>query len=551
MKRLMLVANILIVASMLLSACATPTPEVVEKVVTQVVKETVIVAGTPEVVEKVVTQVVKEEVVVTATPEPSVLRIGNTGDISFLDAQRVQSGYDLPHSDYLYSRLVLYDPTMMNPNPDVAESWTVSDDGMTWVFKLRQDVKFHTGRGLTAEDVVYSWDRSINEIGDKGRGKGELNDVVSYEATGTYELTVKINKISPVFLPSMGHWALAIVDKETIDQIDTHPIGTGPYKFVELIPEDRLVLEKFSDYYDKEALARWPDRIVIMPYLEEQTRLAALKAGEIDLAANVSGYQFLDDIRNTPGLHLIEQRNGLSAAYMTVGFNLREGPTANKLVRQAVQYAIDKEAINKAVYFGVGEVGCNFIPGKHWAYEPIECPRRDIEKAKQLLAEAGYPDGLELSYIPENNAMCQKMAEVVKQSLAEAGIEIEITLVDTAQWLDQVWFGHDFEITDAGYSREPDPDGLMQSVLRKDKGNNVMGYHNPQIEDLFDAGKSTLDQAERKAIYKQIMEIVIWDDVPTIKIQTLPRFAAANYHIQNAYVSPKGYFSFKDYTFIP
>jgi peptide/nickel transport system substrate-binding protein len=167
------------------------------------------------------------------------------------------------------------------------------------------------------------------------------------------------------------------------------------------------------------------------------------------------------------------------------------------------------------------------------------------------LAEAGYPDGLKLTYKPEATEMTQKMAEVVKQSLAEAGIEIEIILLDSGAWLDEVWFGHKFDITDAWYTREPDPDGLMQSVLRKDKGNNVMGYDNPQIEELFDAGKSIVDRDQRTGYYNQIMEIVIHDDVPLVKIQTMPRIAAANDHIQGAHMSPKGYFHYKDYTFVP
>jgi peptide/nickel transport system substrate-binding protein len=236
---------------------------------------------------------------------------------------------------------------------------------------------------------------------------------------------------------------------------------------------------------------------------------------------------------------------------MTIAFNLREDPTADPLVREAIQLALDKQAIHNAVFFGLGEVSCNFIPENHWAYEPIECPERDVERAKELLTEAGYADGLTLSYIPEANELTQKMAEVVKQSLAEADIEIEITIVDQARWLDEVWFGHQFEITDAWYTREPDPDGLMQSVFRKELGNNVMGYFNPRIEELFDAGKATLDREERSEIYKEIVEIVIQEDIPLVKIQTMPRFAAANEHVQNAYVSPKGYFHFKDYVFVP
>jgi len=545
--RKFVVVGVLLIVALLLStlgACAPATPQVVEKPVVQTV-----VVEKQVAVEKEVVKTVVVEKVVTAVPETTILRVGNNAEIQFLDAQRVQSDMDLPNSDFVFSRLLQWDSTMMNPKPAVAQSWTISEDGRTYVFKLREDVKFHTGRPLTAEDVVFSWNRAVNEIGDKGRAKGELSQVVSYEATGPYELTVKLKTVSPVFLASMGHWALAIVDKETISTIDTKPIGTGPYKFVENIPGDRLVLEKFQDYWDKEYLSRAADRVVIIPFPQEETRIAALKAGEVDLIHGVS-YRYLEEIRNTPGLQLIEQKGGLTASYLTVAFNLREGPTADKRVRQAIQYAIDKQAIHKAVFLGLGDVDCNFIPRNHWAYEPIACPPRDIAKAKQLLAEAGYPNGLKLTYIPEAIEDTQKMAEVVKQSLAEAGIEIEIIIVDSARWLDEVWFGHKFDITDAWYTREPDPDGLMQSVLRKDLGNNVMGYHNPKVEELFDAGKSTLDRAVRIPIYKEIMEIVVLDEVPLIKVQSMPRFAASNMHVQGAYVTPKGTFAFKDFIYV-
>jgi peptide/nickel transport system substrate-binding protein len=546
-RTLAVIGSLMIVGLLLstLGACAPATPQVVEKVV----KETVVVEKEVAVEKEVVKTVVVEKVV-TAVPEETVLRIGNTGEIQFLDAQRIQSGVDLLHSDLLYSRLLLWDSTMMNPKSDVAESYTVSDDGLTYVFKLREDVTFHTGRAVTAEDVVYSWDRAVNEIGDKGRAKGELSPVASYEATGPYELTVKLKSVSPVFLVSMGHWALAIVDKETIATIDTQPVGTGPYKFVENIPGDRLVLEKFADYYDKDYLARAPDRVIIIPFPQEETRIAALKAGEVDLLANIS-YRYLNEIRETPGLQIIEQRGGLTASYLTVAFNLREGPTADVKVRQAIQYAIDKQAIHRAVFVGLGDVDCSFVPRNHWAYEPIACPPRDVEMAKKLLAEAGYPDGLKLTYIPEANEDCQKMAEVLKQSLAEAGIEIEIIIYDAARWSSDVWAGKQFEITDAWYTREPDPDPLMQSVLRKDLGNNVMGYYNPKVEELFDAGKSTLDQAVRIPIYKEIMDIVVLQDVPSIKVQAMPRFAASNMHVQGAYVNPKGYFGTMEYIFVP
>ena len=462
---------------------------------------------------------------------------------------------------------------MMNPKPDVAESWSISDDAMTYVFTLRQDVTFHNGKGLTAHDVVYSWDRCQFEIIDRGRCRGELNDVVSYEATGDYEFKVVLDKPSPVFLASMAHWSLAIVDEDSTDQQDTNPVGTGPYRFVEQVPGDRVVVEKYDNYFDQDILNIRPQKVIIIPIQDPQTRMAAIRAGEIDFAVDVPLEQ-VASIATTEGVELLQQRDGITASYMTVIFNYREGPMADMRVRKAVGLAIDRDAINRAIYFGLGVPSCNPILESHWAYLPFECADRDVEQAKALLAEAGYgPDNpLKIKYYPENIPVTQKMAEVIQQNLADAGIEMEIVIVDSPTWLDKVWFGVDcntpdwpesrcwagtykeFDLGDAWYTREPDPDGLMQSLFRADshtsgfKGNNGMRYYNPEIERLFDEGKSTSDRAIRAEVYRQIVDIVVNQDVPIVKLQSMPRFFAANRHVQGGYVNPKGYWNAKDWT---
>ena len=507
----------------------------------------------------------------TATSKPAektVLRAAHNqpGSLDEMDPHRSQGQVLI--SELPFSRLTQYDETMTNPQPDLAESWTVSDDGKTIVFKLREDVTFHTGRPLKAEDVEYSWNRCRDEIGDKGRCKGQLSDVASFAATGEYEFTVVLDKVSVVFLSfASAHFSLAVVDRETIDQIDTHPIGSGPYKFVENIPGDRIIYEKNDDYYDKEVLANRPDRVVLTAIEEDLTRVAALKNGEVDLIKNVP-YHLVDDIRNTPGLKILEAPGGVSASYMTVIFNYREGPASDVRVRKAFQLALDVEAIHEAAYFGIGETGCSLIPTNHWAYQPIDCPKRDIAEAKRLLAEAGYPDGLTLHHYPESYDFTIKMAEIMKQQVAEAGIDLEIHVIESNEWLDAVWFGLDdpngyegvhkeFDVADAYYGRAPDPDGLMQTVLRAEsdkggwKGNNGMRYFNQEVEDLFDAGKSTLDREKRKEIYTRIVDIVANEDVPLIKIQTMPGLYASNEKIKSGYVSVRGYWNSMDYEFNP
>ena len=316
-----------------------------------------------------------------------------------------------------------------------------------------------------------------------------------------------------------------------------------------------------------------PEKVFIIPIKDPQTRMAAVRSGEIDFAVDVPLEQ-VARLATTPGVQLLQQRDGITASYMTVIFNTREGPMSDVRVRKAVQLAVDSDAINSAIYFGLGEVSCNPILESHWAYLPFECPERDVEKAKALLAEAGYgPDNpLQLKYMPENIPVTQKMAEVIQQNLAEAGIEMEIVIVDSPTWLDKVWFGVDcdsgdwpesrcwagkhkeFDLGDAWYTREPDPDGLMQSVFRADsdregfKGNNGMRYYNPEIERLFDEAKSTTDRSFRAENYRKIVDIVVNQDVPLIKLQSMPRFFAARDVVQGGYVSPKGYWNAKDWS---
>ncbi len=532
----------ILVALVLLATVAAQCGAPATVIVTKVVEKEVVV--TKEVVvekEVIVTKEVEKQVVVTATPLPpvpkerTVLRYGAGGDFDTLDAQRVQGG-GLPNAEWVFGRLTWYDPTMMDPVPQVAESWTVSEDGLTFVFNLRQGVKFHNGREVTAEDVVFSWDR-VFEIGDKGRGALELADVESYEATGEYEFTVKLERPSPVFVSSMAHWALAIVPKEHADELDTQPISCGPYKFVEWLPNDHAKYVKFDDFWDKEMLSRLPDEIVLLPITEEQTRLAMLKTGDIDIAEYVSARNW-EEIENTPGLNLLRQE--VTASYYTVAFGLEQEPTKDKKLRQALTWAFDREAIQQSAFFGAGEIDCSFIPRGHWAYSPLTCPTYKPEMARQLLEEAGYGEGLKLTIRPYTwHDEEIQVAQIIQQNLQDIGIEADIEVLELATYDEVVWYDHDFQISQAWYTREPDPDGLMQSVFREGGGNNFMGYSNSRIEELFDEGKSTLDRSERKRIYKEIQEILL-EDVPLAKIMSVELAHAANDKVQGLHVAPKG-----------
>ncbi len=474
------------------------------------------------------------------------LTIGYESDILKLDPGIQQSGVDWPPAALVYSRLVEYDNTMMAPVPGLAESWTVSDDGLAYTFQLRQGVKFHSGREVTAADVAYTFDRNF-EIGSQGRFVGYMIAVDSYEATGDYEFVINLSQLDVTFFPNLAVMAASIVDQETIEQVDTHPIGSGPYEFVEWIPGERVVYRKFADYWDQDQLAQWPDEIITIPIPETQTRIANLQSGQIDVATSIPP-EFEQQIADDPNLQLLGQE--VSASYLCLIFSQERPPfNDNKLLRQAIAHAIDKPTINNNIFFGSGEADCNLIPSSHWAYTELDCPTYNPDRARELLAESGFDTSTPITFRTfTDRGFGVPVAEIIQSNLRDIGLNVEIEPLEWAFYVEDAWVGRNFEMTLAWYTREIDPDGLFSSVLRQEQGNNPMRYYNEAVETLFDEGKATTDEEERKRIYEEIMNLAILDDTPLVKLQSMEIKWAANQKVQNFTLLPKGYPNFYDWS---
>jgi peptide/nickel transport system substrate-binding protein len=468
----------------------------------------------------------------------SQMKIGLSADVVMLDPQLAQSGSDWTPAALIWNRLVEYDNTMMDPIPSIAESWTVSKDGKVWTFKIRKGITFHSGRDLTSSDVVYSFKRGF-EIGKKGRFAGRMVSVDSYKALSTYEFQVKLKQVDVTFLANLAVPSASIVDKDTIDKIKTEPIGSGPYEFVEWSPGEKVVYRKNNNYWDKKMLSENPDEIVVIPIPEEQTRIANLQSGQVDLINDVETV-FWPQIQNDPNLKLWGQE--LTASFKAVIFSFEKPPfKGNKLLRQAIAHAINKEAIHQTVFFGAGEVGCNLLPKNHWAYTEINCYDYNPEKAKKLLKRSGYDTSRPIYFPTSSRPNYMRTAEVVQANLKDIGLKTNIEPQEWSYYVQETWIKRKFEMQVAWYTREIDPDGLFSSVLRKEQGNNPMRYYNPALETLFDGGKSVYDREIRKKYYEAIMNTAILDEMPIIKIQTIERKWASNKKIKNFNVLPKGY----------
>jgi peptide/nickel transport system substrate-binding protein len=431
----------------------------------------------------------------------------------------------------VYGGLVRYASPKLDLEPDLAESWETPDP-MTWVFHLRKGVQFHTGRAFTADDVLWNVDR-YREIGAKGRVAGFLADVDKVEKVDDGTVRYRMKQPSGVFLNDQAN--VVFIDRESEKEIKSKPVGTGPLKFKEWIPNDHLTLERNPSYWDT-GLQRAAE-YRLSPIGEPQTRVANLRASEMEVAQDIPA-QMVPEVSAEPGVSIVSA--DFSATYQALQFNVTRAPFDKVQVRQAVAYAIDRDAILRNVYFGAGKATGNILPQGHWAYDAaIDAlvPQRDLAKSKALLSEAGYANGVEIE-IKYHQALA-RVTEVIQQQLQEGGFQVKLNLMDASVYLDQAIRGHDFQMIPPSFTREVDPHGMMYTVFATGQGNNFGGYSNPKVDELFSKGKAEQDQNARKAIYNEIQKIVL-QECPTIKlVTTLPAWGMSK-KVQGAHLTPTG-----------
>ena len=532
--------------------------KVVEKeVIKEVVKEVPVEKETVKTVtvEKIV------EVVATREPEPTTMRAANIGAVEFLDSAKSQSVNDT-FNNLMWTGLVTPDVTNTQALPEMARAWDVDSSGTGFTFHLRDDVTYHNGKKLVAEDIVWNWTRVIEEVADRGRGKAHLALVTDFSAADDQTFNVSTEFITPIFMServvSIGY----VSDPSSISTLDVSPVYAGPYRFRKLVPGDKAEYELFPDHYDKQRLRGKPTTFISVPIELDLTRLAALKAGEVDLIINLDTAH-LDDVEQTTGLQLLSQPGGFTSSYLQIIFNYREGITQDKAIREAVQFAIDKEAIKSVARDGRGDVGCNPLPKEHWAYVDFPCPERDPEKSKQILRDAGYTLPVTLDWVPMFVPFSKILAQVAKQSLAEGGINAEIRILDTPTWFEQLHYGvacgadgpncygklhKTFDLGDNWLARSPDPDGMITNVFKTNQGtrdsgfsgNNETRFFDPELEVLFKRGLQTLDRDARIEIYKEIVQRIHFDEIPVVKLLTMPRFMGATHKVKDLLVTPQG-----------
>ena len=469
-----------------------------------------------------------------AQPEPAAAQAGGTmrinmaTDIQQLDPHLVTAWNDYCPWESMFSSLTALDRDFQ-PVPDLAQSWT-QPDPKTYVFQLRKGVLFHNGREMKADDVKFSLER-IQGLGGRSKWYTLILDMERAEVVDDYRVRIVLKQPSAPFLANLAF--AMIVAKENVEKIGVEPVGTGPFRFVERVPNSHLLVRRWDKFY----VAGQPkvDEIRWVPVVEPSTRVANLKTGTTDIVSEVP-FEALRDLRATPGLAIHEPK--ASSAYAVILIK-HAPPLDNKKLRQAIAHLVDREALNRAVYYGVGtiEQGCNPFPIGHWAHSDVTCPRYDADAAKKLLTEAGHPNGIELEWkVIGTRPDTVKVAEVCKETFRKGGVNVKLTQLEFATWIQQVYRDKQFQLGQTIFLREADPDGLVVSALFTGGQNNPGGYTRKDMDDLLTSGRGELNVERRKAIYKRISEIVA-DDVPFVRLQPQPFLWASTGKVGGFYIN--------------
>jgi peptide/nickel transport system substrate-binding protein len=383
----------------------------------------------------------------------------------------------------------------------LAEAWTISADGLTYTFKLRANVKFHDGSAMDSADVKFSLDRA-HAADSTNAQKALFDSIESVETPDPLTVIVKLTRREGLFLWNMGWGDAVIVAPETAENNKANPVGTGPFKFTAWKKADSVKLARWDGYWG----ARPALKTVTFKFVSDPSaQVAGLMAGDIDAIPNVGAPESLERFKTDPGFVVTV---GNTEGETILAMNHRRETLADPRVRRAVSLAIDRQAIIDGAMFGYGTpIGTHFAP-HHAAYVDLTpMYAHDKAKAKQLLAEAGYPDGFKAVMKLPPPSYARRGGEIIAAQLAEIGIEVEIVPVEWAQWLKEVFKNeHDYDFTIVSHT-EP----LDIGIYARD--DYYFGYRSEAFNEVIDALKGTSDEAARAALYGKAQKIIALDAV--------------------------------------
>lgn len=404
--------------------------------------------------------------------------------------------------------------------PAVAETYNLSSDGKVYTFKLREGVKFHNGNVVTADDIIYSLKRCAGLLDTTDSSvvvESALSNVA--EVKKVDETTVEVILKEPD-TELIGYLTSAIIPKDYADQ-DSAPIGTGPFQFVSYSPLENFIMAKYEDYYAGEP---YLDQVTFKIVSNPDTAMIELLAGSIDIFPYLTSDQ-ANQLEGT--FHVKEGNMNLVQALF---LNNQVEPFNNKLVRQALSYAVDKQSVIDMVAGGKGTIlGSNMFAGftKYYDETLVNIYNNDIQKAKDLLVEAGYPDGFTFTItVPSNYKFHVDTAQVLVEQLKQVGITAKISQVEWASWISDVYVARKYDATIIGLDAKLAARDVMERY-NSEADNNFVNYSNKQYDETFAKAIAAINDEEKINYYKELQGILT-DDAAAVYLQDPALLVAVN-----------------------
>jgi len=406
----------------------------------------------------------------------------------------------------IYDALIDFDPETLELKPMLAKSWEFKDP-TTLVLELVEGVEFHDGEPFNAEAVVFHLDRCKNYA--RSNVKSDVASIETVEATGPYQVTIKTKRADASLPAVLSDRPGCIVSPKSVKEaadgnVDRTPVGTGPFKFVEWKDNDLITVERNPNYWGD---APYLDKIELRIISELNTAARTVMAGQSDLAMNLGAQQIVVAKREDS----VVAEAPPSMIYYTSFLNYKDGPLADVKVRQAMNWALNREDLNRVLMSGLGQAHCSMFPSGFWANDPEteHYYTHDLDKAKALLAEAGHPNGIEIDSWGWPDQASMQRQELLSSQLAEAGIRVKITPAPPAQAM------QNFLTDKKGYQLFSPTGGLPDPSITYDRQFSATAYRNAgNIEldgyrPLLDASLSTFDQAGRQKVLFDLQRFVL------------------------------------------
>lgn len=401
--------------------------------------------------------------------------------------------------------------------PALASDCKISEDGTTYTFILRDGVTFHNGNPVTVEDVKASIQKCADAT-DHEPLVAAYSNIASIETDGDKTIVISLKEADTDFLANM---TTAIVPKDVTD-IASNPIGTGPYRYVSRSPQENIVLEKNEDYWGEKANI---ERVVFKVCANPDTIVMDLEGGSIDMFARLTpqqAEQLSDKYEVLEGT-----MNLVQALYL----NHDVKPFDDIRVRQALCYAVDKQKVMEFVSDGKGTaIGSSMFPsfGKYYMEELSDAYQTDLTKARELLNEAGYPDGFSMTLtVPSNYTQHVETAQVLKEELKQIGVEVSIQQVEWDTWLSDVYTNKEYQSTVIGVDATTLSARALLERFTSTASNNFINYSNEKYDAAFLSAMKSIDDTEKTKYYKEC-ETILSEDAANVYIQDLPDLVALN-----------------------